>query len=238
MTTAADCPPRSRHRSDRRLYPSRFHWRWHIQTLMSRHLEAMAQAHFNGRRDLVLIDYGCGAMPYRPIFERYVWRYIGADLPDNEHAEVRVNGDGRLDVADASADVVLSTQVLEHVADPERYLDECRRVLRPGGRLMLSTHGMWWYHPHPNDYWRWTAEGLRKLLTDADFRVDELRGLMSLAAAGMHLTQDGVYRRVPRFVRPMFFFVMQNLVWLLDRLGDDQQRTNDAGVYVAMCTRP
>lgn len=45
----------------------------------------------------------------------------------------------RLPFADASFDMVLSHAVIEHVADAPLYLRECRRVLRPGGRLMLST---------------------------------------------------------------------------------------------------
>jgi hypothetical protein len=36
-------------------------------------------------------------------------------------------------------------------------------VLAPGGRALASTHGVQWYHPSPNDHWRWTHTGLRLL---------------------------------------------------------------------------
>lgn len=222
---------------NRRLYPPRSHRRYYIQTLLTRHITSLAQAHLGDARDLVLVDYGCGTMPYRPILEPYLDRYVGADLPDNDQAQIHILPDGRLDLPDASADVVLSMQVLEHVDQPARYLAECCRVLRPGGRLFLSTHGFWWYHPHPSDFWRWTGQGLRKILTEAGLQINELRGLMGLAATGVHLTQDGTYRLIPQWIRPTFFFLMQNLAWLLDKLTDDEQRQANASVYVTVSTR-
>ena len=50
-----------------------------------------------------------------------------------------IDGEGAWDIADASFDVVWAGEVIEHVADTSRWLSELRRVLRPGGRLLLST---------------------------------------------------------------------------------------------------
>ena len=66
-----------------------------------------------------------------------------------------------------SFDAVLSTQVLEHVADPGALPAERFRVLRPGGRLLLSTHGIFVYHPDPDDYWRWTVRRPASTCVDA-----------------------------------------------------------------------
>jgi SAM-dependent methyltransferase len=65
-----------------------------------------------------------------------------------------------LDLADASVDGVTSFQVLEHVWDIDWYLRESYRILKPGGWLLLSTHGTWLFHPHPTDFRRWTRPGL------------------------------------------------------------------------------
>ena len=75
-----------------------------------------------------VLDYGCADVPYRHLFPADA-RYLAADLPGNPQATVEIRADGTVPVDDASVDVVLSTQVLEHVADPAVYLRECARVL-------------------------------------------------------------------------------------------------------------
>jgi len=75
--------------------------------------------------------------------------YQGADIGS---ADIIIQESGRVDTADASADLVLSFQVLEHVRDVGQYLGEALRILRDDGWLILSTHGTWLYHPHPEDH--------------------------------------------------------------------------------------
>jgi SAM-dependent methyltransferase len=81
----------------------------------------------------------------------------------------------------------LSTQHLEHVDDPDLVLAELHRVLAPGGTLLLSTHGVWVYHPDPHDLWRWTEEGLRTLFERHGFVVERVhrQGEVVVAAVGL-----------------------------------------------------
>lgn len=108
----------------------------------------------------VVIYFGCAHQPYRAALPVGT-HYVGADLPGNPEASIDVADDGTLPVAGSTLDAVLSRQVLEHVEDPATYLREAHRVLRPGGRLLLATHGMMAYHSDPVDWWRWTGAGLR-----------------------------------------------------------------------------
>ena len=121
-----------------------------------------------------VLAVGAGAQPYRPLRpagSRY--RAIDAaiageafsyDLPDTEYFE----GD-RWPVQDASVDVVLATETLEHVPDPGTFLAEARRVLRPGGRIVLTVPFAARWHYIPHDYWRYTPSSLSNLLEEAGF---------------------------------------------------------------------
>jgi SAM-dependent methyltransferase len=64
------------------------------------------------------------------------------------------------------------------VWDVDTYLAEARRLLKPGGRLLLSTHGTWLYHPHPTDFHRWTREGLERQLVSSGFVVEHTDSLV------------------------------------------------------------
>jgi SAM-dependent methyltransferase len=184
-----------------------------------------------------VLDYGCADMPYRRFFPDTV-DYVGADLPGNDVATVELRPDGTVPVPDRSFDAVLSTQVLEHVEDPALYLSECARVLRPGGRLLLSTHGLMVYHPDPVDYWRWTCAGLRRAVEEAELEVVRFRGIMGLAATGFQMVQDAWYWRLPRPLAHAFALIVQTLVAVVDRVEPAPARDMNALVFALVARRP
>jgi SAM-dependent methyltransferase len=214
-----------------RLYPSRFSSRFYHLTLLRNALQAIANKYLSQQDGLVLVDYGCGTTPYRPLFGEYVSHYVGIDFPGRD-ADAFIQADGKTDLPDSFADAVVSTQVLEHVEYPRIYLDECRRILKPNGLLILSTHGFWIYHPDPVDLWRWTGEGLQRILREARFHVIEIQGLMGLASTAIHLLQDALAPRVPRLLRPLFVLTMQVLVITADHIHLPSDRTQDACTFV------
>jgi SAM-dependent methyltransferase len=116
---------------------------------------------------LSVLDYGAGGSPYRSLFESAI--YHRADLPGGSEVDIVLTADCRLPQKLQEYDVVLSTQVLEHVEDPLIYLKECLRALKPSGMLILTTHGIFEDHPCPVDFHRWTADGLVKLVSAAGF---------------------------------------------------------------------
>jgi SAM-dependent methyltransferase len=129
---------------------------------------------------LTVLDVGCGTMPYRPIFTTLGANYLGADI--DGAPDILIGSDGALPLADESVEFAVSFQVLEHVRDVPRYLASIRKVLKTGGSMFLSTHGVWPYHPHPTDYWRWTRDGLLLTLERGGFRIQSMSALCGPAA--------------------------------------------------------
>jgi SAM-dependent methyltransferase len=112
-----------------------------------------------------VLDVGCGVKPYYPFFEPYASAYVGVDVVENPAADLQGAVES-LPVADASFDLVLCIQVLEHADDPAHAVRELRRVVAPGGAVLASTHGVQVYHPAPVDLWRWTHAGLDRLFRE------------------------------------------------------------------------
>jgi len=207
-------------------------------TLIRREIENTLANKLDASVGLRALDFGCGNMPYRPLFEHAGIEYVGADRSDNEMATTRVDSSGSVDSPDGAYDVVLSTQVLEHVPSPLEYLDECHRLLKPGGRLILSTHGYWPYHPDPTDFWRWTGEGLKKLIGDSGLTILDFDGLIGLKGVAIHLFQDSTRCYLPRCLRSAYGYCMQRLIMLADRLHTPEERRRDAMVFFLTAKKP
>jgi SAM-dependent methyltransferase len=225
-----------------RLNPPWYDSRYVILLQLQRALVGVIDAHFGGRAGLRLLDYGCGDCCYRPLFADIVAEYIGADLPGNPNAALMLGADSAIPAPDRSFDIVLSTQVLEHVEQVGAYLRECRRVLKSDGHLILSTHGLWMYHPNPLDLWRWTGPGLERELIRSGFDVITRTGLLGLAPAALQLLQDAVLQSrwvasLPVLIQAPFWIVVQRLIRLTDLMYSLTSRNLQASVHL-MVARP
>jgi len=120
-----------------------------------------------------LLDVGCGTKPYRLLFT--VDSYVGLDI-DNEFtrntgiADHLYNGN-IFPFTDALFDAALCNQVLEHVFNPDEFLGEIARVLKPGAKLLLTVPFVWDEHEQPYDYARYSSFGLFALLEKQGFKI-------------------------------------------------------------------
>jgi SAM-dependent methyltransferase len=162
-----------------------------------------------------VLDVGCGIRPYYPYFEPYATEYVGVDV-DNPAADLQGSVE-ELPVDDGAFDVVLCTQVLEHVAHPCQAVRELHRVTAPRGRVLASTHGVQVFHPAPTDFWRFTHTGLEKLFVRcgewARVTVIPVGGAATCLGAMSAVYADLLLRRahVPPLARAS--------VWTLNTLG-------------------
>lgn len=221
-----------------RLNPTIFHTRYvHLKQLRDATIKDIKQLTATDK-NLLLVDFGCGDMPYRSVIEPMVGKYLGVDLEMNPKAEHHIDFDSKTTLPDSYADIILSNQVLEHVDTPSGYLQEAFRILKPGGTIILTTHGYWFYHPTPNDYWRWTSAGLRKTVEAEGFKITSFHGIMGLAASGLQLLQDAFCNKLPKSLRPPIALVMQTLILLFDKWNSQPQRDRDASLYIVLAQKP
>ena len=105
---------------------------------------------------------------------------------------------------------MLCTQVLEHSDDPDRGIKSIFRILRPGGHLIVSAPHIWFYHPHPSDNWRFTQEGLTRLVVRRGFEPLRLISQGGSALSYFQIVNFLVYGIAGRFGAPLF--AVNNLI--------------------------
>ena len=190
----------------------------------------------------IVADIGCGFGPYKKYFKRA--RYLGMDHPAARASDRPEGLDAFVDltslsVADACLDGVLCTQVLEHVRDPAKAVAEIGRVLKSGGKLLLSFPLFYPLHDEPYDYFRYTPHGLKRLLSESGLNVIEIipqGGFVTMSGEFLNLfcihkiqnmLNSGIFLRILGFcVIPAFLVLalLINLVCIILSPFDSERR--------------
>lgn len=145
----------------------------------------------------LVLDAGAGDCPYRDLFAHA--RYEAADFckSDRPYAEMNYVCDlAEIPVEDERFDMVICTQVLEHVPDPAAVLKELHRILKSGGILALSAPLYNREHGAPYDFYRYTQFGWRHLLTGAGFGIKKMQWLEGYCGT-LSYQLEGAVRNLP-----------------------------------------
>ena len=146
-----------------------------------------------------LLDVGCGSKPYAGLLS--VDQYVGLEI-DSERAralgaaDVHYRG-GEFPLDSGSFDSILCNQVLEHVFDPDAFVAEMHRVLKPQGLLLLTVPFVWDEHEQPFDYARYSSFGLKALLERHGFAVIEQRKIGTNVSVLFQLANAYLYKVLP-----------------------------------------
>lgn len=146
-----------------------------------RALRAAARAHLRGR----LLDAGAGRQAYRALLQESCAVYESLDLGDATGRIDHVADLQQTGLPDAQYDAIFCTQVLQHLPEPARAIREMARLLKPGGRLVISVPHLVWLHNEPHDYWRFTHHGMRHLCEQAGLQMlsaEKVGGLICFLA--------------------------------------------------------
>lgn len=153
----------------------------------------------------LVLDIGCADQQIRHILPSEC-QYVGLDYyqtaTDWYSTRPQVYGDAQsIPILTASIDNVLLLDVLEHLPKPEDCIREIRRILKPGGKLILQVPFMYPIHDDPLDFQRWTIHGLRKLADETRFVIEEEVTLGSPAESAALLANIVISKTVLSWMR-------------------------------------
>lgn len=170
-----------------------------------------------------LLDFGCGRKPYQNLF--HVSEYIGVDIKysghSHEHSKVDVFYDGiSLPFANDHFNAVFTSEVIEHLSNPEQTIPELYRVIKPGGRLLLTAPFCWNEHEMPFDFNRYTSVGMQQLLQKHGFKILSQEKSGNFARVCFQLAALYVFELTkkwgkPGFVIAMLFIIPLNIIGVL-----------------------
>jgi SAM-dependent methyltransferase len=189
-----------------------------------------------------VVDLGSGSQPYRECILGAGAEYVACDIGRGRHVEI-VEG-VPLDLPVGHFDLGISAQVLEHVWDIDEYLGRFHRHVRPGGRIVLSTHGVWIYHPHPTDFRRWTRSGLCKELESRGLLIERVSAVLGPLAWTTQIRSLGISYVLLRFGMPgavvsLFTSAIMNLrIWIEDSITPGAVADDNACIYILTARVP
>jgi len=182
-----------------------------VAALYAQHLPRFAR----GR----LIDLGCGKAPLYGSYRMLVDEVTCVDWAHSAHASPYLDREVDLNQAlpfgDAAFDVVILSDVLEHVPVPQDLWREMARLLAPGGHALVNVPFLYGVHEAPHDYGRYTEFALRRFAAEAGLAV----ALLVPVGGSLHVLADLLakhFAHLPLVGAPLAAAV-QGLVSLLDR---------------------
>lgn len=144
-----------------------------------------------------LLDIGCGTKPYKYICNN-VNEYIGLEINDKgkrQHEFADVFYDGKtIPFENKYFDSVMSSQVFEHVFNPNEFLQEINRVMKVGGVFLMTVPFIWDEHEQPYDYARYTSFGLKHILSENGFEIVDYKKSNNGVEVIFQLINDYIYK--------------------------------------------
>lgn len=173
------------------------------------------------------LDLGCGNRAYLPWLAR-ARSYVGVDIDAIDSMPDITASAMALPFADRCFDTVVSFQVFEHLRQPWHAWHEIARVLRTGGRAIVTTHQAFRVHEAPFDYFRYTRYGLASLAQDAGLEVAVIEAHGGVWAMAGQALLTSFMSEMPGYsypwLRPMILTWNLSIV-MADALWQDQMDT-------------
>ena len=174
-----------------------------------------------------MMDFGCGLKPYADLFT--VDEYIGVDYQaegETYHQEkVDVFYDGKtLPFPDNHFDSIFSSEVFEHIFNLPEIIQELKRVLKPGGKILITCPFSFGEHEVPSDYARYTSFAVKHMFTSNGFNIvafektgGSIEAITQLRIVYLNLHILSIFKNIPvlRSVLRLIVFTTNNLAAII-----------------------
>lgn len=126
-------------------------------------------------KDKKILEIGCGLLDHNKILFGKDNEFIASDVYTTPHTDKIIDitdGYNSIEtIGQYSQDLLIVSEVLEHVFDFDSAFDTCYRLLKVGGYLLITIP--WEYPEHGEDYWRYSEKTINLLLEKYGFQVIE-----------------------------------------------------------------
>jgi ubiquinone/menaquinone biosynthesis C-methylase UbiE len=150
-------------------------------------------------------------------------QFISTDIAPTEHTDVVCDAQD-LPFSDLEFDLVAAFNVMEHIPNTNQFLSEVGRVLKDDGYIAMAIPFMYGKHDH-QDFYRWTPQGLEKVLDEHGFKVVLLRKnggifstIISLFSHYIHqrTAPSGIGWRASKYTEKLYFLILRIVLFPLD----------------------
>lgn len=151
----------------------------------------------NEFKNATLLDLGCGPRPYYKLYNQHFEKTIGAEMADMPFPQKAIDifcPATNVPLPDESVDCILCTEVMQDMKEPSELINECYRLLKKGGTLILTTpylvpiaDGQW-------DNYRFTQYGLKYVIEKGGFKELQVIPVSDVVGAGITLLVKPVLR--------------------------------------------
>lgn len=209
-----------------------------IRKIIRKRLEVFLERYATPKR---VLDIGSGGSSYGRFFPNR----LSVDIDPARKPDI-VGDAHNLPFKDGKFEVILCTEMLEHTKDPFQVERELRRVMSPGGILILSTRFVFPLHDAPNDYWRFTKYGLKQLFREWDM-IETQAETKSFSTIGVLLQRICFQSRLKggkffKFALFLLAWIFSHLDWLIkEEFGDIKKEISEKEImpsgYYIVCQK-
>lgn len=167
-----------------------------------------------------LIDVGCGSRPFEQELYSYNAKinYIGID-PDNESLADKIQSATAIEYPDDYFDAAIYSEILEHVYDSEKTINEMKRIMKNNAIVYISTPFFFNIHGAPHDYLRYTYFWYKQAFkNDEILYIRASNSIFSSALLSTILTLEIIVPRL-RILKGVIFIILNCIIYVLEFLA-------------------